>query len=65
MKDIGLNEVCKAVLPRMDGQTLIYLHALRYECPGYFYKYLETKLNLTEMLDLFKFSEELSKLMLR
>ena len=65
MKDIGLNEVCKAVLPRMDGQTLIYLHALRNECPGYFYKYLETKLNLTEMLDLFKFSEELSKLMLR
>ena len=65
MKDIGLNEVCKAVLPGMDGQTLIYLHALRNECPGYFYKYLETKLNLREMLDLFKFSEELSKLMLR
>ena len=65
MKDIGLNEVCKAVLPRMDGQTLIYLHALRDECPDYFYKCLETNLNLLDMFDLFKFREELSKLMLR
>ena len=65
MKDIGLNEVCKAVLPRMDGQTLINLHALRSECPDYFYKCLETNLNLRDMFDLFKFREELSKLMLR
>ena len=65
MKDIGLNEVCKAVLPRMDGQTLINLHALRSECPDYFYKCLETNLNLRDMFDLFKFREELGKLMLR
>ncbi|XP_074621718.1 uncharacterized protein LOC141880171 [Acropora palmata] len=65
MKDIGLNEICKAVLPKMDGQTLINLHALRSECPDYFYKCLETNLNLRDMFDLFKFREELSKLMLR
>ena len=65
LKDIGLNEICKAVLPKMDGQTLINLHALRSECPDYFYKCLETNLNLRDMFDLFKFREELSKLMLR
>ena len=64
MKDNGLNEVCKVVLPRMDGQILIYLHAPRNECPDYFYKCLETNLNLCDMFDLFKFREELSKLML-
>ena len=65
LKDIGLNEICKAVLPKMDGQALINLHALRSECPDYFYKCLETNLNLRDMFDLFKFREELSKLMLR
>lgn len=63
LKDIGLNEVCKAALPRMDGQILLYLHALRNECPDYFYKCLETNLNLRNMFDLFKFREELTKLM--
>ena len=63
LKEIGLNDVCKAVLPKLDGQTLIYLHALRDECPDYFYKCLETNLNLRDMFDLFKFREELSKLM--
>ena len=41
LKEIGLNEICNAVLPKLDGQTLIYLHALRDECPDYFYRCLE------------------------
>lgn len=63
LKDIGLDEVCKTVLPRLDGQTLIYLYALRDECPDYFYRCLESNLNLRDMFDLFKFREELCKLM--
>ena len=63
LKDIGLDEVCKTVLPRMDGQTLTYLYALRDECPDYFYRCLESNLNLRDMFDLFKFREELCKLM--
>ena len=65
LKDIGLDEVCKTVLPKLDGQILIYLHALREECPDYFYKCLETNLNLRDMFDVFKFREELTKLMTR
>ena len=63
LKDIGLDEVCKTVLPRLDGQTLIHLYALRDECPDYFYRCLENNLNLRDMFDLFKFREELCKLM--
>ena len=63
LKDIGLDEVCKTVLPRLDGQTLIYLYALRDECPDYFYRCLESNLNLRDMFDVFKFREELCKLM--
>ena len=65
MKDIGLDEVCKAVLPRLNGQTLIYLYALRDECPDYFYRCLENNLNLRDMFDVFKFREELCKLLKR
>ncbi|KAJ7372095.1 hypothetical protein OS493_020519 [Desmophyllum pertusum] len=65
LKVIELDEVCKAVLPKLDGQALIYLHALREECPEYFYKCLESNLNLRDMFDVFKFREELSKLMNR
>ena len=65
LKDIGLDEVCTAALPRLDGQTLIYLHGLRDECPDYFYRCLETNLNLRNMFDLFKFREELCKLIRR
>ena len=63
LKDIGLDGICKAVLPKLNGQALIYLYALRDECPDYFYRCLETNLNLRDMFDLFKFREELSKLM--
>ena len=63
LKDIGLDEVCKTVLPRLDGQTLIHLYALRDECPDYFYRCLESNLNLRDMFDVFKFREELCKLM--
>ena len=63
LKDIGLDEVCKTVLPRLDGQTLIYLYALRDECPDYFYRCLESNLNLRDMFDVFKFREQLCKLM--
>ena len=63
LKDIGLDEVCKTVLPRLDGQTLIHLYALRDECPDYFYRCLESNLNLRNMFDVFKFREELCKLM--
>jgi len=63
LKDIGLDEVCRTVLPRLDGQTLIYLYALRDECPDYFYRCLESNLNLRDMFDVFKFREELCKLM--
>ena len=63
LKDIGLDEVCKTVLPRLDGQTLIHLYALRDECPDYFYRCLESNLNLRDMFDVFKFREELCKLL--
>ena len=63
LKEIGLDDICKAVLPKLNGQALIYLYALRDECPDYFYRCLETNLNLRDMFDLFKFREELSKLM--
>ena len=63
LKDIGLDDICKAVLPKLNGQALIYLYALRDECPDYFYRCLETNLNLRDTFDLFKFREELSKLM--
>ena len=62
LKDISLDEVCKTVLPKLDGQTLIHLHALRDECPDYFYRCLETNFNLRDMFNLFKFREELGKL---
>ena len=66
LKDIALDEaVSKTVLPRLNGQTLTNLYALREECPDYFYKCLETNLNLRDMFDVFKFREELSKLMTR
>ena len=47
----------------LDGQTLIYLYALRDECPDYFYRCLESNLNLRDMFDVFKFREQLCKLM--
>ena len=63
LKETGLDDICKVVLPKLNGQALIYLYALRDECPDYFYRCLETNLNLRDMFDLFKFREELSKLM--
>ena len=65
LKGIELDEVCRTVLPKLNGQTLIYLYDLREECPEYFYKCLETSLNLRDMFDVFKFREELSKIMRR
>ena len=62
LQNIGLDEVCKPVLPKLNGKVLIYLYALRGECPDYFYRCLETNLNLRDMFDLFKFREELSRL---
>ena len=29
LKDIGLDDICKAVSPKLNGQALIYLYALR------------------------------------
>ena len=62
-KEIGLEKVYKKDISEMDGQTLIDLQQLRSECPEYFYRCLERDLSLTNMLDIFKFTKELRKLL--
>ena len=62
-KQIGLEKVYKEDISEIDGQTLIDLQQLRSECPEYFYRCLERDLSLTNMLDIFKFTKELRKLL--
>ena len=62
-KEIGLEKVYKEDISEIDGQTLIDLQQLRSECPEYFYRCLERDLSLTNMLDIFKFTKELRKLL--
>jgi len=62
-KEIGLEKVYKEDISEVDGQTLIDLQQLRSECPEYFYRCLERDLSLTNMLDIFKFTKELRKLL--
>ena len=62
-KEIGLEKVYKKDISEIDGQTLIDLQQLRSECPEYFYRCLERDLSLTNMLDIFKFTKELRKLL--
>ena len=62
-KEIGLEKVCKEDISEINGETLIDLQQLRGECPEYFYRCLERDLNLTRMVDIFKFRKELSKLL--
>ena len=62
-KEIGLEKVCKEDISEINGETLIDLQQLRAECPEYFYRCLERDLNLTRMVDIFKFRKELSKLL--
>ena len=61
-KEIGLEKICKEDISEINGETLIDLQQLRGECPEYFYKCLERDLNLTRMVDIFKFRKELSQL---
>ena len=62
-KEIGLEKVHKEDIAEIDGQTLIDLQQLRSECPEYFYRCLERDLSLTNMLDIFRFTKELRKLL--
>ena len=62
-KEIGLEKVCNEDISEINGETLIDLQQLRLECPEYFYRCLERDLNLTRMVDIFKFRKELSKLL--
>ena len=62
-KKIGLEKICKEDILEINGETLIDLQQLREECPEYFYKCLERNFNLTNMVDIFKFRKELSKLL--
>ena len=62
-KEIGLEKVCNEDISGINGETLIDLQQLRGECPEYFYICLERDLNLTRMVDIFKFRKELSKLL--
>ena len=62
-KEIGLEKVCNEGISEINGETLIDLQQLRGECPEYFYRCLERDLNLTRMVDIFKFRKELSKLL--
>ena len=61
-KEIGLEKVCKEDISGMNGQSLTDLQKLREECPEYFYRCLERDLNLTNMLDIFKFTKGMEKL---
>ena len=63
LTEIGLEQVCKEDISKFKGQTLIDLHELRGECPDYFYKCLEHTLNSKNVFDLFKFRNELDKLL--
>ena len=63
LTEIGLQQVCKKNISKLNGQTLIDLQELRGECPDYFYKCLEHTLNLKDMFQLFKFRKELDKLL--
>ena len=63
LTEIGLQQVCKKNISKLNGQTLIDLQELRGECPDYFYKCLEHTLNLKDMFHLFKFRKELDKLL--
>ena len=63
LTEIGLEQVCKEDISKFNGQTLIDLHDLRGECPDYFYKCLEHTLNSKNVFDLFKFRNELGKLL--
>ena len=62
-KEIGLEKVHKEDIAEIDGQTSIDLQQLRSECPDYFYRCLERDLSLTNMLDIFRFTKELRKLL--
>ena len=61
-KEIGLEKVCKEDISEMNGQSLTGLQQLREECPDYFYRCLERDFNLTNILDVLKFTRELRKL---
>ena len=63
LTEIGLEQVSKKNISKFNGQILIDLHKLRGECPEYFYKCLEHTLNLKNVFDLFKFRNELDKLL--
>ena len=60
---IGLLDTCQQAIPQLSGQILMSLHELRQECPEYFYKSLERDLNLQNVFNVFKFRDELSKLL--
>ena len=60
---IGLLDTCRQAIPQLSGQILMSLHELRQECPEYFYKSLERDLNLQNVFNVFKFRDELSKLL--
>ncbi|KAJ7387414.1 Vacuolar protein sorting-associated protein 33A [Desmophyllum pertusum] len=63
LTEIGLGQVCEGAISEFNGQTLINLQELRGECPDYFYRCLENTLNLKNMFHLFKFRQELNKLL--
>ena len=63
LKEIGLEKVWNEDISEINGQTLINLQQVREECPEYFYRCLEKNLKLTNMEDVFKFRQELSKLL--
>ena len=63
LTEIGLEQVCKEETSEFNGQALIDLHELRGECPEYFYKSLQHTLNSKNVFHLFKFRNELDKLL--
>ena len=63
LTEIGLELMCKEDISDFNGQALIDLHELRGECPEYFYKSLEHTLNSKNVFHLFKFRNELDKLL--
>ena len=63
LTEIGLEQVCKEDISDFNGQALIDLHELRGECQEYFYKSLQHTLNSKNVFHLFKFRNELDKLL--
>ena len=63
LKGIGILKLRKKAQEKLDGLALVHLHELRKESPDYFYQCLKNDLGFTSVFDVFKFRDELERLL--